>query len=148
MALCLVQLQNWLSSCFKSKSCYLNFLISESFLTQKLQMKHCRWAGRCSLSKLIMMKTPTQGIFFPQPSESDHFSLQCFVLYIFHTLLQMHTLFTFFIYWCIMFEFFRYSCINEVKKLAITDNTKIFVYFVTKLPRTEGGTSFVGFQGG
>ncbi|XP_044056409.1 E3 ubiquitin-protein ligase rnf213-alpha-like isoform X2 [Siniperca chuatsi] len=42
----------------------------------------------------------------------------------------------------------KYSCINEINKCATTDNTKTFVYFVTKLPRIEGGTSYVGFQGG
>eukprot|EP00064_Thunnus_orientalis_P007838 superscaffoldBa00000892_g7860 len=42
----------------------------------------------------------------------------------------------------------KYSCINEINKWATTDNTKTFVYFVTKLPRMEGGTSYVGFQGG
>lgn len=25
---------------------------------------------------------------------------------------------------------------------------KVFVYFITKLPRMEGGTSYVGFLGG
>uniref|UniRef100_UPI0037E99DD8 E3 ubiquitin-protein ligase rnf213-alpha-like n=1 Tax=Semicossyphus pulcher TaxID=241346 RepID=UPI0037E99DD8 len=40
----------------------------------------------------------------------------------------------------------RYSCINEINKWA--DNTKPLVYFVTKLPRIEGGTSYVGFHGG
>ncbi|XP_037626449.1 E3 ubiquitin-protein ligase rnf213-alpha-like isoform X1 [Sebastes umbrosus] len=42
----------------------------------------------------------------------------------------------------------KYSCISEINKWATTDNTKTFVYFVTKLPRIEGGTSYVGFQGG
>uniref|UniRef100_A0A3B4X7H2 RING-type E3 ubiquitin transferase n=1 Tax=Seriola lalandi dorsalis TaxID=1841481 RepID=A0A3B4X7H2_SERLL len=42
----------------------------------------------------------------------------------------------------------KYSCINEMSKWTTTDNTKIFVYFVSKLPRIEGGTSYVGFQGG
>ncbi|KAL7397817.1 hypothetical protein ABVT39_028331 [Epinephelus coioides] len=42
----------------------------------------------------------------------------------------------------------KYSCINEINKWATTDDTKTFVYFITKLPRIEGGTSFVGFQGG
>ncbi|KAI3368624.1 hypothetical protein L3Q82_025623, partial [Scortum barcoo] len=40
----------------------------------------------------------------------------------------------------------KYSCINEINKEATTDNTNTFVYFVTKLPRIEGGTSYVGFQ--
>ncbi|XP_042369460.1 E3 ubiquitin-protein ligase rnf213-alpha-like [Plectropomus leopardus] len=42
----------------------------------------------------------------------------------------------------------KYSCINEMNKWPATDNGKIFVYFIIKLPRIEGGTSFVGFQGG
>ncbi|XP_036971896.1 E3 ubiquitin-protein ligase rnf213-alpha-like isoform X2 [Acanthopagrus latus] len=42
----------------------------------------------------------------------------------------------------------KYSCINEINKWATTDKTKIFVYFLTKLLRIEGGTSYVGFQGG
>ncbi|XP_071394340.1 E3 ubiquitin-protein ligase rnf213-alpha-like, partial [Centroberyx affinis] len=42
----------------------------------------------------------------------------------------------------------KYSCINEINKRANSDSTKTFVYFVTKLPRIEGGTSYVGFQGG
>ncbi|KAG7230635.1 hypothetical protein INR49_025352 [Caranx melampygus] len=42
---------------------------------------------------------------------------------------------------------FRYSCINEITKWTTVDKTKIFVYFVTKLPRIEGGTSYVGFPG-
>ncbi|XP_072245329.1 E3 ubiquitin-protein ligase rnf213-alpha-like [Leuresthes tenuis] len=41
----------------------------------------------------------------------------------------------------------KYSCINEMNKCNTTD-TKTFVYFVTKLPRMEGGTSYVGFQCG
>ncbi|XP_035997551.1 E3 ubiquitin-protein ligase rnf213-alpha [Fundulus heteroclitus] len=42
----------------------------------------------------------------------------------------------------------KYSCINEINKCITTDHTKTFVYFVTKLPRMEGGTSYIGFQGG
>ncbi|XP_008284914.1 E3 ubiquitin-protein ligase RNF213-like [Stegastes partitus] len=42
----------------------------------------------------------------------------------------------------------KYSCINETNRCDTTDNTRTFVYFVTKLPRMEGGTSYVGFQGG
>ncbi|XP_069008985.1 E3 ubiquitin-protein ligase rnf213-alpha-like, partial [Embiotoca jacksoni] len=42
----------------------------------------------------------------------------------------------------------KYSCINEINKCDTTDDTKTFVYFVTKLPRVEGGTSYAGFQGG
>ncbi|CAL8303834.1 unnamed protein product [Merluccius merluccius] len=43
----------------------------------------------------------------------------------------------------------KYSSINEINKLKqdIAEN-KIFVYFITKLPRMEGGTSYVGFHGG
>ncbi|XP_029913013.1 E3 ubiquitin-protein ligase rnf213-alpha-like [Myripristis murdjan] len=40
----------------------------------------------------------------------------------------------------------KYSSINEVNKMN-TEN-KVFVYFITKLPRMEGGTSYVGFHGG
>ncbi|XP_018560281.2 LOW QUALITY PROTEIN: E3 ubiquitin-protein ligase rnf213-alpha-like [Lates calcarifer] len=42
----------------------------------------------------------------------------------------------------------KYSCINEINKWTTTDSIKTFVYFVIKLPRIEGGTSYVGFQGG
>ncbi|XP_054875809.1 E3 ubiquitin-protein ligase rnf213-alpha-like [Poeciliopsis prolifica] len=42
----------------------------------------------------------------------------------------------------------KYSCINEIKKGLMTEDTNTFVYFVTKLPRMEGGTSYIGFQGG
>ncbi|XP_059197009.1 E3 ubiquitin-protein ligase rnf213-alpha-like [Centropristis striata] len=42
----------------------------------------------------------------------------------------------------------KYSCINEMNKSVTTGDTKTFVYFITKLPRIEGGTSYVGFQGG
>ncbi|XP_041646892.1 E3 ubiquitin-protein ligase rnf213-alpha-like isoform X2 [Cheilinus undulatus] len=42
----------------------------------------------------------------------------------------------------------KYACVNEINKLATADSMKPFVYFVTKLPRIEGGTSYVGFQGG
>ncbi|KAK0137548.1 E3 ubiquitin-protein ligase rnf213-alpha [Merluccius polli] len=43
----------------------------------------------------------------------------------------------------------KYSSINEINKLKqdIVEN-KIFVYFITKLPRMEGGTSHIGFYGG
>lgn len=45
--------------------------------------------------------------------------------------------------------FFRYSSINEINKIT-QQNTemKVFVYFITRLPRMEGGTSYVGFHGG
>ncbi|GLD49869.1 E3 ubiquitin-protein ligase rnf213-alpha-like protein, partial [Lates japonicus] len=42
----------------------------------------------------------------------------------------------------------KYSCTNEINKWTTTDSIKTFVYFVIKLPRIEGGTSYVGFQGG
>ncbi|XP_060889951.1 E3 ubiquitin-protein ligase rnf213-alpha-like [Labrus mixtus] len=45
-----------------------------------------------------------------------------------------------------VFSSAKYACINEINKWATAD--KPLVYFVTKLPRIEGGTSFVGFQGG
>uniref|UniRef100_A0A3Q4I151 RING-type E3 ubiquitin transferase n=1 Tax=Neolamprologus brichardi TaxID=32507 RepID=A0A3Q4I151_NEOBR len=47
-----------------------------------------------------------------------------------------------------LFEFQRYSCFNEINKYDTTDDMKTFVYFVIKLPRMEGGTTYVGFQGG
>uniref|UniRef100_A0A3Q4I5J3 RING-type E3 ubiquitin transferase n=1 Tax=Neolamprologus brichardi TaxID=32507 RepID=A0A3Q4I5J3_NEOBR len=42
----------------------------------------------------------------------------------------------------------KYSCFNEINKYDTTDDMKTFVYFVIKLPRMEGGTTYVGFQGG
>ncbi|XP_032991850.1 E3 ubiquitin-protein ligase RNF213-like [Lacerta agilis] len=41
----------------------------------------------------------------------------------------------------------RYSVVNEINK---TDQgeTSVFVFFITKLSRAEGGSSYVGFQGG
>nr|XP_046247516.1 E3 ubiquitin-protein ligase rnf213-alpha-like isoform X2 [Scatophagus argus] len=42
----------------------------------------------------------------------------------------------------------KYSCISEINKWTSSVNTKTFVYFVTKLPRIEGGSSYVGFQCG
>uniref|UniRef100_A0A672YYN5 RING-type E3 ubiquitin transferase n=1 Tax=Sphaeramia orbicularis TaxID=375764 RepID=A0A672YYN5_9TELE len=43
----------------------------------------------------------------------------------------------------------KYSSINEINKIT-QENTgsKVFVYFITRLPRIGGGTSYVGFQGG
>lgn len=43
----------------------------------------------------------------------------------------------------------KYSSINEINKIA-QENTgsKVFVYFITRLPRMEGGTSYIGFHGG
>ncbi|KAM9457017.1 E3 ubiquitin-protein ligase rnf213-alpha-like isoform 2-T2 [Clarias gariepinus] len=42
----------------------------------------------------------------------------------------------------------KYSCIGEINKFKKDQNSKMFVYFITKLPRVEGGTSYVGFHGG
>ncbi|XP_073713018.1 E3 ubiquitin-protein ligase rnf213-alpha-like [Misgurnus anguillicaudatus] len=42
----------------------------------------------------------------------------------------------------------KYSSINEINKFKKECNAKIFVYFITKLPRVDGGTSYVGFHGG
>ncbi|KAG5853532.1 hypothetical protein ANANG_G00026970 [Anguilla anguilla] len=43
----------------------------------------------------------------------------------------------------------KYSAINEINKVGEAEMTgKVFVYFITKLPRVEGGTSYVGFHGG
>ncbi|KAK7926008.1 hypothetical protein WMY93_008318 [Mugilogobius chulae] len=43
----------------------------------------------------------------------------------------------------------RYSSINEIRKIVL-ENTghKVFVYFLSRLPRMIGGTSYVGFHGG
>ncbi|KAM9385416.1 E3 ubiquitin-protein ligase rnf213-alpha-like isoform 2-T2 [Pholidichthys leucotaenia] len=41
----------------------------------------------------------------------------------------------------------KYSCINEINTCGTTDGAKTSVYFVIKLPRMEGGTSYTGFQG-
>ncbi|XP_049324067.1 E3 ubiquitin-protein ligase rnf213-alpha isoform X2 [Astyanax mexicanus] len=42
----------------------------------------------------------------------------------------------------------KYSSINEINKSRNEEDSRIFVYFITKLPRIEGGTSYVGFHGG
>ncbi|XP_042587954.1 E3 ubiquitin-protein ligase rnf213-alpha-like isoform X2 [Cyprinus carpio] len=42
----------------------------------------------------------------------------------------------------------NYSSLSEINKLSKESNGKIFVYFITKLPRMDGGTSYVGFHGG
>ncbi|XP_066499023.1 E3 ubiquitin-protein ligase rnf213-alpha [Hoplias malabaricus] len=42
----------------------------------------------------------------------------------------------------------KYSTINEINKCRNEEHIRIFVYFITKLPRIEGGTSYVGFHGG
>ncbi|KAJ7989846.1 hypothetical protein DPEC_G00308720 [Dallia pectoralis] len=42
----------------------------------------------------------------------------------------------------------KYSAINEINKSRQEEKGgKVFVYFITKLPRMEGGTSYVGFHG-
>lgn len=44
---------------------------------------------------------------------------------------------------------FRYSSINEINKITQENKrSKVFVYFITRLPRIEGGTSYIGFHGG
>uniref|UniRef100_UPI003AABD3E1 E3 ubiquitin-protein ligase rnf213-alpha n=1 Tax=Centroberyx gerrardi TaxID=166262 RepID=UPI003AABD3E1 len=43
----------------------------------------------------------------------------------------------------------KYSSINEINKIRPENmGSKVFVYFITKLPRMEGGSSYVGFHGG
>ncbi|XP_048046866.1 E3 ubiquitin-protein ligase rnf213-alpha isoform X2 [Megalobrama amblycephala] len=42
----------------------------------------------------------------------------------------------------------KYSSINEINKFRKEGYGKIFMYFITKLPRMDGGTSYVGFHGG
>ncbi|KAM7386926.1 hypothetical protein PAMA_009514 [Pampus argenteus] len=43
----------------------------------------------------------------------------------------------------------KYSSINEINKITQeSTGSKVFVYFITRLPRMEGGTSYVGFHGG
>ncbi|KAM3924826.1 E3 ubiquitin-protein ligase RNF213-like [Leptodactylus fuscus] len=41
----------------------------------------------------------------------------------------------------------KYSAVNEINKLHLNEKF-VFVYFITKLPRIRGGTSYVGFRGG
>uniref|UniRef100_A0A8C7Y3G1 RING-type E3 ubiquitin transferase n=1 Tax=Oryzias sinensis TaxID=183150 RepID=A0A8C7Y3G1_9TELE len=42
-----------------------------------------------------------------------------------------------------------YSSINEINKITQENKrSKVFVYFITRLPRIEGGTSYIGFHGG
>ncbi len=51
-------------------------------------------------------------------------------------------------YWLLLF-ICRYSSINEINKISQeSTGSKVFVYFITRLPRMEGGTSYVGFHGG
>ncbi|XP_067087748.1 E3 ubiquitin-protein ligase rnf213-alpha-like [Osmerus mordax] len=43
----------------------------------------------------------------------------------------------------------KYSAINEINKSRREEmDGKVFIYFITKLPRMEGGTCYVGFHGG
>ncbi|XP_056587886.1 E3 ubiquitin-protein ligase rnf213-alpha-like [Triplophysa dalaica] len=42
----------------------------------------------------------------------------------------------------------KYSSINEINKFRKESHGKIFLYFITKLPRMDGGTSYIGFHGG
>ncbi|XP_054463285.1 E3 ubiquitin-protein ligase rnf213-alpha [Anoplopoma fimbria] len=43
----------------------------------------------------------------------------------------------------------KYSSINEINKITQErTGSRVFVYFITRLPRVEGGTSYVGFHGG
>ncbi|XP_077086723.1 E3 ubiquitin-protein ligase rnf213-alpha [Siphateles boraxobius] len=42
----------------------------------------------------------------------------------------------------------KYSSINEINKFSKEGCVKTFMYFVTKLPRMDGGTSYIGFHGG
>ncbi|KAG8579470.1 hypothetical protein GDO81_010907 [Engystomops pustulosus] len=41
----------------------------------------------------------------------------------------------------------KYAAVNEISKLHLHGKC-VFVYFITHLPRINGGTSYVGFQGG
>uniref|UniRef100_A0A8B9G672 RING-type E3 ubiquitin transferase n=1 Tax=Amazona collaria TaxID=241587 RepID=A0A8B9G672_9PSIT len=41
----------------------------------------------------------------------------------------------------------RYTVVNEVNKVDLGE-ASVFVYFIVKLSRVEGGTSYVGFHGG
>uniref|UniRef100_U3KDA3 RING-type E3 ubiquitin transferase n=1 Tax=Ficedula albicollis TaxID=59894 RepID=U3KDA3_FICAL len=41
----------------------------------------------------------------------------------------------------------RYTVVNEINKVDLGE-ASVFVYFIMKLSRVEGGTSYVGFQGG
>ncbi|XP_072224665.1 E3 ubiquitin-protein ligase rnf213-alpha [Leuresthes tenuis] len=43
----------------------------------------------------------------------------------------------------------KYSSINEINKVTQgSRGSKVFLYFITRLPRMEGGTSYIGFHGG
>ncbi|KAM4663584.1 E3 ubiquitin-protein ligase RNF213-like [Discoglossus pictus] len=41
----------------------------------------------------------------------------------------------------------KYAAVNEINKVNLNGGS-VFVYFIIKLPRMQGGTSYVGFQGG
>ncbi|XP_060108019.1 E3 ubiquitin-protein ligase RNF213-like [Heteronotia binoei] len=41
----------------------------------------------------------------------------------------------------------KYSAVNEINKTDL-NQASVFVCFITKLPRVEGGSSYVGFHGG
>lgn len=41
----------------------------------------------------------------------------------------------------------RYSTLNEINK-SKSDNRTVYIYFLTKLPRIEGGSAYIGFHGG
>ncbi|XP_074870414.1 E3 ubiquitin-protein ligase RNF213 isoform X2 [Carettochelys insculpta] len=41
----------------------------------------------------------------------------------------------------------KYSAVNEINKVELGE-VSVFVYFITKLSRIEGGSSYVGFHGG
>ncbi|KAH0629366.1 hypothetical protein JD844_011399 [Phrynosoma platyrhinos] len=40
----------------------------------------------------------------------------------------------------------KYSAVNEINKIHLSDS--VFVFFITKLSRVEGGSTYVGFHGG
>ncbi|XP_053495453.1 E3 ubiquitin-protein ligase rnf213-alpha [Ictalurus furcatus] len=42
----------------------------------------------------------------------------------------------------------RYSSMNEIIRSKHIDECRVFLYFIIKLPRMEGGTFYTGFQGG
>ncbi|XP_034566958.1 E3 ubiquitin-protein ligase rnf213-alpha [Notolabrus celidotus] len=43
----------------------------------------------------------------------------------------------------------KYSSINEINKITQESmGSRVFVYFITRLPRMEGGSSYIGFHGG
>ncbi|KAK7939806.1 hypothetical protein WMY93_003132 [Mugilogobius chulae] len=43
----------------------------------------------------------------------------------------------------------KYSSINEIRKIVLEyTGHKVFVYFISRLPRMMGGTAYVGFHGG